>query len=367
MVLRQRRKPFQQVVTELDAFPKVEQTYVEKTATGASVSVITFILVVLLLHSEISYYFWPSYKFRFSSDADINSKLKLNVDITVAMPCDLIGADILDKTNQNAFSFGRLREDNAWYELEDHQAIYFEEVSRLNEYLREEYHQLQDVLWKSGFNRLYGDMPARRMTPETVHDACRVHGSLSINKVAGNFHITAGKVLPISGAHAHLTSFMQEHEYNFTHRIEKLSFGDSVAGIIQPLEGEEKLTDINLMNFQYYIEIVPTVIDSYVGKKVTYQYSVKELARPISHQEGSHGTPGIYFKYDISALKVEVTKDRESFWVWLVGVCAGVGGICATSNICAILIKWVVHTLCCRLQQEKSDTIKSTKEPTTVK
>ena len=25
---------------------------------------------------------------RFSSDADINSKLKLNVDLTVAMPCD---------------------------------------------------------------------------------------------------------------------------------------------------------------------------------------------------------------------------------------------------------------------------------------
>ena len=43
----------------------------------------------------------------------------------------VIGADILDKTNQNAFSFGRLREDNAWYELEDHQAIYFEEVKYL--------------------------------------------------------------------------------------------------------------------------------------------------------------------------------------------------------------------------------------------
>ncbi len=25
---------------------------------------------------------------RFSSDADLNSKLKLNVDLTVAMPCD---------------------------------------------------------------------------------------------------------------------------------------------------------------------------------------------------------------------------------------------------------------------------------------
>ncbi len=28
-------------------------------------------------------------------------------------------------------------------------------------------------------------------------------------------------------------------------RIEKFSFGDSVAGIIQPLEGEEKITNIS--------------------------------------------------------------------------------------------------------------------------
>jgi len=359
MVVRQRRKPFQQVVTELDAFPKVEETYVEQTASGATVSVVTFLLVVLLLHSELTYFYYPGYKFRFTSDADLSSRLKLNVDITVAMHCDLIGADVLDKTGQNAFSFGRLREDPTWYELEEHQQIHFEEVSRLNQYLREEYHQLQDVLWKSGYSRLYGDMPSRRIEPETPRDGCRVHGSLTVNKVAGNFHITAGKVLPISGAHAHLTSFMQEHEYNFTHRIEKLSFGDSVAGIIQPLEGEEKISDINLMNFQYYIEVVPTVVDALIGNKTTYQYSVKELARPLSHAEGSHGSPGIYFKYDLSALKVEVTKDREPFWQWLVGVCAGVGGIIATSNILAILVKWVVQAVCCQLDSKKEVTAQS--------
>ena len=32
---------------------------------------------------------------------------------------------------------------------------------------------------------------------------------------------------------------------------------------------------LDLMNFQYYIEVVPTVVDSYIGKKLTYQYSVK--------------------------------------------------------------------------------------------
>ena len=53
----------------------------------------------------------------------------------------------------------------------------------------------QDILWKSGFQRLYGDMPGRRNQPETAHDACRIHGSLTLNKVAGNFHVTAGKVI----------------------------------------------------------------------------------------------------------------------------------------------------------------------------
>lgn len=137
MVLRQRKRNIKEVVTELDAFPKVELTYTERTASGASISIITFICVILLLHSEITYYFWPSYKFRFISDADLHSKLKLNVDLTVAMQCDLIGADILDKTDQNAYTFGRLKEENTWYELEDHQEIFFSEMGRLNSYLRE--------------------------------------------------------------------------------------------------------------------------------------------------------------------------------------------------------------------------------------
>lgn len=353
MVLRNRKKQLEKAVTDLDAFPKVELTYVERTASGASVSIITFICVVLLLHSEITYYFWPSYKFRFISDADLHSKLKLNVDLTVAMPCDLIGADILDKTDQNAFTFGRLRDEPTWFELEEHQQTFFTEMGRLNAYLREEYHQLQDILWKSGFQRLYGEMPGRRTKPDVPHDACRIHGTLTLNKVAGNFHVTAGKVLPIPGAHAHLASFLGDHEYNFTHRIEKFTFGDSVAGIIQPLEGEEKITNINMMTFHYFIDIVPTEVEKVIGKRITYQYSVKELARPISHGEGSHGTPGIYFKYDISAMKVSVTSDREGFWMWLVGLCAGVGGICATSNILAIIIKWIVNTVCCAMDANK--------------
>ncbi len=37
----------------------------------------------------------------------------------------------------------------------------------------------------------------------------------------------------------------------------------------------ETLNFSDLINFQYYIEVVPTVVDSYLGSKVSYQYSVK--------------------------------------------------------------------------------------------
>ena len=43
----------------------------------------------------------------------------------------MIGADILDKTGQNAFSFGRLREEPTWWQLDTNQRIHFDEVKAL--------------------------------------------------------------------------------------------------------------------------------------------------------------------------------------------------------------------------------------------
>jgi len=36
--------------------------------------------------------------------------------------------------------------------------------------------------------------------------ACRLHGKLELNKVAGNFHVTAGKTLPLLRGHAHIAA-----------------------------------------------------------------------------------------------------------------------------------------------------------------
>lgn len=106
--------------------------------------------------------------FKFKPDTDMDQKLQIHIDVTVATPCSSkclsrldniytisynnnvhvwvciadIGADILDSTNQNVFSFGVLEEQDTWWELCPNQRTYFEYMQHLNQYLREEYHLL---------------------------------------------------------------------------------------------------------------------------------------------------------------------------------------------------------------------------------
>ena len=37
--------------------------------------------------------------------------------------------------------------------------------------------------------------------------------------------------------------FLFQSDYNFSHRIDKFSFGNPHGGIVQPLEGDEKIAE----------------------------------------------------------------------------------------------------------------------------
>lgn len=95
-----------------------------------------------LIYTEVSYYLDTRLVFKFKPDTDMDHKLKINLDLTVAMPCRAIGADILDSTNQNVFSFGILEEEDTWWELCPNQRMQFEYIQHLNTYLRAEYHSV---------------------------------------------------------------------------------------------------------------------------------------------------------------------------------------------------------------------------------
>ncbi|KAJ8940662.1 hypothetical protein NQ314_010638 [Rhamnusium bicolor] len=334
-------------VKKLDIFPKVEETFKETSSVGGTFSIISFLIIIWLVYSEVNYYLNSKFVFKFSPDIDLDEKLKINVDLTIAMPCRNLGADILDSTNQNAFKFGALEEEDTWFELAPNQQIHFDNKRHFNSYLREEYHAIQDLLWRSSFSTQFGELPPRSHNPNRPYDACRIYGSLILNKVAGNFHITAGKSLNLPRGHVHISAFMSEKDYNFTHRVNKFSFGDPSPGIVHPLEGDEIISYNGMTLFNYFIEVVPTNINTFLTSVSTYQYSIKALNRPIDHDKGSHGMPGLFFKYDVSALRVTVRQERDHFGMFLARLCSIIGGVFVCSGIVNRLVQFVLDFIMC--------------------
>ena len=65
----------------------------------------------------------------------------------------------MDSTNQNVVKFGELEEEYVHFELNDEQRSYFKSKAAFNTYFREEFHAINDILWKNNFINLYSEMP----------------------------------------------------------------------------------------------------------------------------------------------------------------------------------------------------------------
>lgn len=334
-------------IKELDSFTKVSESYTQSSVSGGTISVISFTLIAVLVISEIVHYTSGRVKFQYTVDREFDRKIKINIDITVAMPCEMIGADVLDVTNQNAQTFGKLEQVPTQFSLSHEQRMDWEMLQQLNTHIRQQYHAIQDIIWNIGFADILTGISASELEPMEEADACRLYGTLVVNKVAGNFHITAGKHIPLPLGHAHISMFLSDRDYNFSHRIQKFSFGDEIE-IIDPLAGDEKIAPENYYLYQYYLKIVPTEVDTSRAQVNTFQYSVTEQERSISHQAGSHGVPGIYFKYDMSSVMVKVLDERQTLWQFLVRLCGIVGGIYATSGIITGLTQFLIDLITCK-------------------
>lgn len=335
------------LVKELDAFPKVPESYVESTASGGTVSLIAFTFMAVLAFLEFFVYRDTWMKYEYEVDKDFSSKLKINVDITVAMRCQYIGADVLDLAETMVASDG-LKYEPVNFELSPERRLWQMTLLHIQERLRVE-HSLQDVLFKAAIKGA-PIVPPHSEDSSAPLSACRIHGHLYVNKVAGNFHITVGKSIPHPRGHAHLAALVSHDSYNFSHRIDHLSFGETVPGVISTLDGTEKVsTDANHM-FQYFITIVPTKLNTYKLSAETHQYSVTEQERVINHAAGSHGVSGIFMKYDINSLMVKVTEQHMPLWQFLVRLCGIIGGIFSTTGMLHGMIGFLVDLVCCRFQ-----------------
>ncbi|XP_006004395.1 endoplasmic reticulum-Golgi intermediate compartment protein 2 [Latimeria chalumnae] len=345
------RKPSVNLFREFDGFPKVRESCVETSARGGTVSLLALTLISILSIGEF-FHFKESYiKYEYAVDTDLTGKLKINVDVTVAMKCEYIGADALDSAEKMVAGSDDLQFETAYFDLSPNQKAWQRRLQNIHEAVQKEQNLLNSLI-KSSFNGTVNEMPKREVESTSSHNACRIHGSIFVNKIAGNFHITLGRSFALPAAHAHLSSKISQTEYNFSHRIDHFSFGGGMPYLLNPLDGSEKVTHENLQMYQYFLVVVPTKVNTAKFFTDTHQYSVTDRGKVIQNSKNNHDIPGIFMKYDLSSFTVRISEERMPVGQFLTRLCGIVGGIFSTAGIIHNVCGFIVGFLFCQSKSE---------------
>ncbi|XP_071741615.1 uncharacterized protein [Rutidosis leptorrhynchoides] len=355
-------------VRNLDAYPKINEDFYSRTLSGGVITLASSIAMIFLVCSELGLYIQTITESKLMVDTSRGEKLMINFDITFpSVSCTLISLDAIDISGEQHLDIkhaviktridpngnviqvryddigkpkigkpmqkhgGELSHNETYcgscYGAETNEA----ECCNTCDEVREAYRRrgwglmnpdLIDQCKREGF--------VQRIKAEEG-EGCNVYGSLEVNKVAGNFHFV--KSFHLANMHVNQTAQnFQEDSYNISHKINKLSFGGHYPGIINPLDGVQWFQGTANGMYQYFIKVVPTVYTPLRGPVIhSNQFSVTEHYK--SPEVGQRSLPGVFFFYDLSAIKVTYTETRTSFLHFLTNICAIVGGIFTVAGI----------------------------------
>jgi hypothetical protein len=183
---------------------------------------------------------------------------------------------------------------------------------------------------------------------------CQIYGRIELTKSSGHFHIAPHKKLHQPQApELNVINLMDLigfafDQFNVSHTINSLSFGEQYPGIKSPLDGSTRSVIDTHGMYQYYIKVVPT---RYKGLKATEeiqsnQYSVTEHLSHLAPGSG-RGLPGVYFYYEVSPIfaRIEEKKLNRSFLRFLTSLCAIIGGAYSVMGLVDMLLSFVLTNI----------------------
>ncbi|KAL1925789.1 uncharacterized protein VTP21DRAFT_672 [Calcarisporiella thermophila] len=350
-----------------DAYSKTLDEFRVKTLSGATVTIVSAIIILILVLSEFQNYRTVSFKPELGIDTSRKGKMTVNFNITFPrIPCYALSLDVMDASGEHQENY-----DHHVYKVRldpEGRPIVAEKQNELGDNTKNiPKNQQEDycgscyggVEPESGCCNTCSDVRMAYMrkgwsfVPDEVEqciaegwkekieqqskEGCNLHGNLILNKVPGNFHIAPGESFQNSHVHVHdmQSVITPGAKFDLSHIIHELNFGRGVSSeIVQPLEGVSKSAKNFGYMYQYFLKVVSTdFVFLNKTKHRTNQYSVTQNERELAGHMGHGGLPGVFFNYEISPMLITYKETRGSFVQFFTGVCAIVGGIFTVAGL----------------------------------
>nr|GMD02764.1 endoplasmic reticulum-Golgi intermediate compartment protein 3-like [Ipomoea batatas] len=214
----------------LDAYPKINEDFYNRTLSGGVITLVSSIVMLLLFFSEFRLYLHTVTETRLIVDTSRGEKLHINFDVTFpAIRCSLVSVDAMDISGEQHLDIrhdifkkridshgnvievkqegigapkvekplqkhgGRLEHNETYCGTCFGAEMSDDDCCNSCEEVREAYRKrgwaitntdLIDQCQREGFIQKIKDEEG---------EGCNIHGSLEVNKVAGNFHFSPGK------------------------------------------------------------------------------------------------------------------------------------------------------------------------------
>uniref|UniRef100_A0A7N0R8S3 Endoplasmic reticulum-Golgi intermediate compartment protein 3-like n=1 Tax=Kalanchoe fedtschenkoi TaxID=63787 RepID=A0A7N0R8S3_KALFE len=353
----------------LDAYPKINEDFYSRTFSGGVLTLASSIVMLLLFFSELSLYLHTVTETKLNVDTARGETLKIYFDVTFpVVPCSLLSVDAMDISGEQHLD---IRHDIMKKRIDAHGNVIESKPDVIggpkietplqkhggrlehnetycgscfgaeasDDHCCNSCEEVRDAYLKKGWALTNPDLIDQckregylQKVKEEEGEGCNIHGFLEVNKVAGNFHFSPGKGFHLSSFNLFDLLEFQQDNYNMTHKINKLAFGDHFPGAVNPLDGVNWVQEIPNGMYQYFIKVVPTVYTDIRGRTIkSNQFAVTEHYK--GPELGRLSLPGVFFFYDLSPIKVTFKEEHVSFLHFLTSVCAIIGGIFTMAGI----------------------------------
>ena len=386
-----------------DLYIKPHQDFQIKTAHGGLVTLLAIVLTVSLFLAELTIYLTPEVISDMRVDTSRKSDLPINLDITFPKaPCDALSFSYIDVAGRSQLNLEhsmmkqaldrsgapineesqRIIIDQAAQGAQVNATVPVKEDSDRNEdqpdtecgscYGAETMKQpccntcqeVENAYRLKGWRLTEKDKISQciKENPDLLNswgarvkkaikdgEGCRLHGEITVNRVAGSLYIApGGTTLQEHGTMVHKYPGMEgQGIYDFiysvdhTHEITEFRFGehqldnqeDPLSGVKCPKESATtEKTPYSSKKHIYFLKIVPSTYHSLKKNDIknSAQYSMTQHSTDVTN---SGRLPGIWFEFSISPMLVRYKESKRSLTHFLTSIVAIIGGIFAVAGL----------------------------------